>query len=93
MCRPGKQACSRVLYLGLAECGPSRTWVIIEEVTKVLKTNEAALKPPACCTAYRDLAKQDITNGAWAMFVDLEQVISEHVTVLLTVDACRILKC
>jgi hypothetical protein len=27
------------------------------------------------------------------MFVDLEQVISEHVTVLLTVDACRILKC
>ena len=25
----------------LAECGPSRTWVIIQEVTKVLKENEA----------------------------------------------------
>ena len=34
-----------------------------------------------------------LLHGAWAMFVDLEQVISEHVTVLLTVDACRILKC
>ena len=51
------------------------------------------MKPPACCTAYRDLTTQDITNGAWSMFVDLEQVISEHVTVLLTVDACWILNC
>ena len=25
----------------LAECGPSRTWVIIQEVTKVLQANEA----------------------------------------------------
>ena len=27
--------------LMLAECGPSRTWVIIQEVTKVLQANEA----------------------------------------------------
>ena len=36
------------------------------------------MKPPACCTAYRDLTTQDITNGTWAMFVDLEQVINSQ---------------
>ena len=51
------------------------------------------MKPPACCIAYRDLATQDFTIGAWAILVDLEQVISERVSELLTVDTCRIPKC
>jgi hypothetical protein len=49
---PQHQNCSWFFYkdkgsallahkLILAECGPSRTWVIIQEVTKVLKENEA----------------------------------------------------
>ena len=41
------------------------------------------MKPPACCIAYRDLATQDFTIGAWAILVGLEQVISERVSELL----------
>ena len=73
---------------------PLTTCVSFAPVTYVQTRQTSMFKGSlfgSLCTAYRDLTTQDITNGAWAMFVDLEQVISEHVTVLLTVD--QILKC
>jgi hypothetical protein len=54
----------------LTECGPSKTWVIIQDLPKVLGGNEAGWIP------YRDLATRDITNGAWAMLVVLEAMLA-----------------